>query len=312
MMMPLFITGANGFVGRRVVRALAAAQIPDIRLLLREPDDMAATYRDAPGWQFIRGRLETPTQWNDSLRGAGAILHLASSTGKASPRVHRDIIVRGTEQLLASARVAGVPRFLFVSSVAAGFPNRRYYAYAEAKRRAEAAVDASALDTLIVRPTMVLGPGSALGAALRRLALLPAPVVFGSGTTLVQPIHVDDLADLLIASLASPRAWDGQTLTVGGRDVVNIEELLRRFRMTVTADHPRWLHVPIEPLRTVLGLLEPLLRAVMPLTAGQLATFANDGVADERGAQWTTLLSDRALPLRGLDAMLTPAVTHVS
>ena len=310
-MMPVFITGANGFVGRSVLRALAAARIPDIRLLLREPDELAATYRDEPGWQFIRGRLETPTRWSDALCDVGAILHLASSTGKASPRVHHNVIVRGTQQLLESAQARGVPRFLFVSSVAAGFPDRRYYAYAEAKRSAEAAVSASPLDTLIVRPTMVLGPGSALGAALRRLALLPAPVVFGSGTTRVQPIHVDDLADLLIASLASPRAWDRQTLTVGGRDVVNIEALLRRFRMTAVADHPRWLHVPIEPLRTVLGLLEPLLRAVMPLTAGQLATFANDGIADERGALWTTLLSDRAHPLRGLDEMLTPAVTHV-
>jgi NADH dehydrogenase len=205
-----------------------------------------------------------------------------------------------------------VPRFLFVSSVAAGFADRRYYSYADAKRRAEAAVSASSLDTLIVRPTMVLGPGSTLGAGLRRLALLPAPVVFGAGTTLVQPIHVDDLAQLLVATLASPRAWDRQILTIGGRDVVNIEELLRRFRTTVVADHPRWLHVPMEPLRTMLGLLEPLLRALMPLTAGQLATFANDGVADERGALWTTLMSDRAHPMRGLEEMLTPTVAHVS
>jgi hypothetical protein len=44
------------------------------------------------------------------------------------------------------------------------------------------------------------------------------------------------------------------------------------------------VHVPLGPTRRLLAALEPWLLSVLPLTAGQLATFANDGLATRRGA----------------------------
>ena len=300
----LFITGATGFVGRRLVDALVRARVTDVRLLVRNVSKVAATLALPTSWQCVAGSLDAPMAWRESLRGMHTVVHLASSSGKVSRSVHERAIVRGTEQLLAAARDAGVKRFLHVSSVAAGFVDRRHYHYAEAKRNAEALVQASELETLIVRPTMVFGTGSAVLDGMRKLAKLPVPIVFGDGTATVQPIHVDDLAALLLLALDSSLPWGGATITVGGADVVTTEALLRMLRAGAASD-VRFTQVAVDPLRTLLAAVEPVLLPLLPFTAGQLTSFVNRSDAGVPAPLLTTLLAQLSPPLRGLDAMLS-------
>jgi nucleoside-diphosphate-sugar epimerase len=275
---PLFLTGASGFVGRRVVGALAAAGHADVRLLARDPARLPTPL--PAGWRAVRGTLSDPAAWQAALPGCAGVLHLAASTGKASRREHFAVNRDGTAALLAAAERAGVRRFLLVSSVAAGYSDRRWYHYAESKAAAEALVRRSAMEHLIVRPTLVLGPGSPLLASLGRLALLPVPLRFGAGRVEVQPIHGDDLAELLVAALALER-WDGRIITAGGPQALPIRELLAAIRRARGRAPRAPLALPLGPLRALLGTLEPLLRPVLPFTAGQLAFFANPAVVAE-------------------------------
>jgi len=299
----LFITGATGFVGRRLVDALVRANVTDVRLLVRDVPKFAAPFVTPATWQCVSGSLDTPAVWHDSLRGVQTVVHLASSSGKVSKAAHEQAIVRGTEELVAASRNAGVTRFLYVSSVAAGFADRRYYHYAEAKRQAEALVRASGLDTLIVRPTMVFGAGSPVLDGMRKLAKLPVPIVFGDGVPNVQPIHVDDLAALLVLALDESLPWGGATISAGGADVIPTEALLRRLRGGATSD-TRFRHVPVDPLRALLALVEPVLLPLLPFTAGQLTSFVNRSDAGPPAPLLATLLARLSPPLRGLDAML--------
>lgn len=268
------MTGASGFVGQHVLHVLAEAAYSDVRVLTR---DVARVVLPA-GWRAIRGSLETPDAWASALAGVQTVLHLASPTGKARKGEYFETIVDGTRVLLDRASRAGVPRFLFVSSCAAGFTHRRYYHYADAKLEAESLVRASALETLIVRPTMVFGRGSQVLTGLLKMAMLPRPAVFGSGQHAVQPIAVEDLAELLVAALALPR-WGAEVITAGGPDTLTMDALLLRIRAAADPSRsaPSVMHLPLAPARELLGLLEPLLLPLLPLTAGQLATFANDG-----------------------------------
>ena len=303
MTAPLFITGATGFVGRRLVDALVRARVTDVRLLVRDVPKFEATFVMPTTWQCVAGSLDAPAAWRDSLSGVHTVVHLASSSGKVSRSAHERAIVRGTEQLLAAARDAGVKRFLYVSSVAAGFADRRHYHYAEAKRNAELLVQTSGLETLIVRPTMVFGVGSAVLDGMRKMAKLPVPIVFGDGAPNVQPIHVDDLASLLLLALDPSLPWGGATITVGGADVVSTETLLRRLRADASSD-VRVKHVAVDPLRALLALVEPVLLPLLPFTAGQLTSFVNRSDAGAPGPLLSTLLARLSPPLRGLDAML--------
>jgi hypothetical protein len=64
------------------------------------------------------------------------------------------------------------------------------------------------------------------------------------------------------------------------------------------------VHVPLRPLRAALGLLETVLPVTPPMTAGQLATFANDGTARPLPFPWPP-----GVPARGIDAMLDELAT---
>ncbi|HXG43218.1 MAG TPA: NAD-dependent epimerase/dehydratase family protein [Gemmatimonadales bacterium] len=294
---PVVLTGAGGFVGRRVLERLAAAGVADVRCLTRRPERLAALVPPLSGWRYLAGDFTDPAAGGTLLAGAETVLHLAAVTGKAPRRAYHDVNARGTEALVRAAGEAGAPRFILVSSVAAGFADRPHYHYAASKEAAERAVAASGLDYLVVRPTMVFGPGSPVQAGLSRLATLPAAVLFGTGEVLVQPVHVDDLAAVLVAALEL-RPLGGRVVTVGGPDRVRLRELLIRLRRAAKGSAGPVLRLPLEPWRSLLAWLEPIALGLLPITAGQLATFANDGVAA------APLPPGLPPPRRGLDEML--------
>lgn len=294
---PLFLTGASGFLGRRLLAALASLDI-ELTCLARSPGALTPLLTGRPRWRTASGDLATLAHDSASLVGARSIIHLAALTGKASGAQFVDANVEGTRALIAAARSAGVRRLIFVSSIAASFADRRYYPYAESKRAAEALVRESGLDIVILRPTMIFGAGSPVFTGLARLAAGPAAIALGGGRVRVQPIHVDDVVRLLLA-LAAEEDLGGRILEAGGPEVLSMRELLVRIRRQLKGVAGPVLSLPLEPLRTLLGLIEPVALPVLPLTAGQLASFANDSVASPD--PW---ISQRMKGFRTVDQML--------
>lgn len=304
---PVFVTGGSGFVGQRVLAELRARGATDVRVLTRTPAPSAPAMSLPGGWRVVRGSLDDTASWAHELAGVHTVLHLASSTGKVSAAQHQAVIVRGTESLVAAAERAQVARLLYVSSIAAAFEDQRAYPYAQAKRRAEAVVAASAMPSLIVRPTLVFGRASAVYDGLKKMARLPVPVTFGAAQVRVQPIDVDDLARLLVSAIGSSDPWPTAPVAMGGPDVVTLEALLRRMRTHDGAATTRFVHLPMEPLRTMLALVEPLLLPLLPLTAGQLATFVNHGDAGQPSAWLTARHASLSHPMIDLETMLKNA-----
>jgi NADH dehydrogenase len=246
----------------------------------------------------VSGNLRERGDWESHLDAIETVIHLAARTGKASRRDLWAANVQGTRHLVEAAREAGVKRFLFVSSIAAGYPDRRHYHYAESKLAAEAIVLQSGLDSLVVRPTMVFGRGSPVLANLERLATGPLPLQFGSGVAM-QPIHVEDLAEALVAALSVP-SWDGRIVELGGPTVITTPELIEAIRHRRGLPVRQPVVIPLAPLRHLLALAEPLLLPLLPFTAGQLAAFANQALV-------TRPPDSLGLPRaeRGLDQMLS-------
>ena len=274
---PMLLTGGSGFVGRRLLASLRGAEL-DLRCLVRDADHLAAVEPPEPTWRYAPGRLEDPSSYRAALEGVRTVLHLAATTGKAPRAEHFAVNREATRALLEAARAAGVARFVFVSSIAAGFVDRRHYHYAEAKRAAERAVAESGLDVAILRPTMIFGPRSPLARGIARLAALPIGIRFGPGDVLVQPIHVDDVV-AAIRALAAREPLGGLVVEAGGPEQLSLRELLVRLRERVRGRRGPFLAIPVGPTRAALALLEPALLPLLPLTAGQLAGFVNPGVA---------------------------------
>ncbi len=289
----LLVTGATGFVGRTFLSLLGSAGTPPrtVRALVRGSCELP------PGVVPVRGDLADARSLAAALAGVTSVVHLAARTRKARPREFFETNVEGTRRLLEAARGAGVEVFVHTSSIAATYPDKRAYPYAESKERAEELVRASGLRHAILRPTIVLGPDAPAAAALCSMARLPLLPVFGAAR--VQPVHVTDVARGLVALLE--RVERGQSVEgafdLGGPEALSFEELLRRLSRALRGRDPRVLHVPLYPTRLALAVLEPLLLPLLPVTAGQLAAFANDGVVRE-GNLWRELAPDmRALEL---------------
>jgi nucleoside-diphosphate-sugar epimerase len=300
----VFVTGGTGFVGRRLLRAIPALG-RRVFVLTRHAD--TARRADDPGISIVAGDLLRPESYRNVLSSCDTVLHLAAVTGAASAAEHERVNAQGTEVLLEECRRAGVEKVLFVSSVAVSFPDKTGYHYALAKVRAEDAVRRSGLRFLIVRPTMILGPGAPILAALAKLATLPVAVLPGNGQARIQPIHVDDVVSCLVAAVQLD-AFDSETSTMAGPETITIEDLIRRVRRAYRGSRGPLAHLPLPLLRIPLRLAETIgLGGLLPLTAGQLASFRFDGMgATNRLQQGTALGIDQMI------ARLEPAADSSS
>jgi nucleoside-diphosphate-sugar epimerase len=269
----LFITGSRGFIGKALVSRLLATGLWQIRVLVRRP-----VVGDNPASRLVVGDLCDAETYRSSLEGVDTVIHLAALTGKAAPCDYERTNVEGTKILLQACKDVGVRRFLHVSTIAAAYPDQRYYPYAQSKARAEALVQAGGIPYIIVRPTVVIGEGSPIWKTLRRVAKLPLIPLPNGGRVRLQPIHVDDVVAGIELTLSEAR-FEGETLDLGGPDCISLADFVAAAHRAFCGKAPRFLSVPLWPIRAPLALVEPLLRATLPITAGQLALFANDSAA---------------------------------
>ena len=115
--MKIFVTGATGFVGHHVARALAGDGA-NLRLLVRKSSNLA-NLEGIPGDTFL-GDLEKPELLRPALEGCDAVVHVAADYRLwiPKPEAMYRANVEGTRELLRLAREAGVRRFVYTSTVA--------------------------------------------------------------------------------------------------------------------------------------------------------------------------------------------------
>jgi nucleoside-diphosphate-sugar epimerase len=170
----ILVTGATGFVGRALCASLAGVGVA-VRRALRA----ASAERGAD--DVIVGDIGPGTRWDQALTGVDAVVHLAARTHVMRETVddslalYRAINVEGTRALAAAAAGAGVKRFVFLSSIKVNGESTADKAYAESdaprpedaygisKWEAEQALASiardSKLETVVLRPPLIYGPG---------------------------------------------------------------------------------------------------------------------------------------------------------
>jgi len=273
---PVLVTGANGFVGTAVCRALREKG-RTVRAAVRgkaAQEALNAVFPDLPCVSV--GDIGPDTAWTPALDGCGVVVHLAArvhimSDTAADPltefrRLNRD----ATRQLAESAAQAGVQRFIFVSTIkvngeatsGSGFTENDRPApedpYAVSKWEAEQAIaeigSTSGMRYVILRPPLMYGPG--VGANfLRVLRAVDQgdPVALGSVRNRRSLLYVGNLADAIVTCLDHPAAAD-RTYLVADSEDVSTSELFRRVG-TALQRPARLINVPVFLLRLGASLL---------------------------------------------------------
>ena len=267
--MTVLVTGGTGFIGASVVERLRAGG-----RAVRCPVRSIARARDlsAQGAEVVEADVRTGAGLDRAARGVEEVIHLAGVVRAWGRRAYFDTNAEGTRRLAIAAAAAGARKFLLVSSLAAvgpGDPGREVTEdtiprpindYGRSKLAAERALAESAggMSFSVVRPAIVYGPRERDLLLLFRLASRRRRIPWvGPRGAAVSLIHVHDLAELCLASLArapaggvymasdgEAHAWSGIIETIGralGRDV-------RPVRIPPA---------PLWPLAALSGLLRP-------------------------------------------------------
>lgn len=243
--MNILVTGASGFVGRALCRALLSVG-SEVTCVGRVCDAVA---------KVAVGDIGPGTDWRPSLRSrTDAVVHLAA-------RVHvmqdtaidplaefRKVNVEGTLNLARQVLEAGVRRFVYLSSIKvngemslpgqpllADDPPAPQDAYAISKCEAEQVLlelaAASDLEVVIIRPPLVYGPGVRGNfASLTDWVLRGIPLPLGAVNNRRSLVALDNLVDLIVQCAdreRSPQAANQVFLVSDGEDV-STPELLRR------------------------------------------------------------------------------------
>jgi nucleoside-diphosphate-sugar epimerase len=266
--MVVLVTGANGFVGRHLVRVLLGRG-QAVRALVRDP--AAAAGLEEGGARLCPGTLEDLSSLSSAARGVDDVVHLAALLTSPSPRAFRQVNVEGTERLLEAALRGGARSFLFVSSLSATGPSepgrcvqdgdlpRPVSHYGRTKRAAEERLLArrDRLRALVLRPPVIYGPGDrGLLPFFRCVAAGWKPLLGRvSGLSL---LHVEDLVTAILASLEGALP-SGSVHHVGGGAAVSPSDLLGEIGMAYGV-RPRALRVP-SPILLPLAALADLAAA---------------------------------------------------
>ncbi len=287
------VTGASGFIGRPLCRALATRG--RVRGLVRQGTVAEGVER------FAITDLSHPTEVASALRGVSSVVHLAARVHMDDPEdaatvaEYRRINVQGTRVLLEQAGDVGVRRLVFISTVkVVGESNDRAWTedieprpvdpYGRSKLEAEAAVRELAerhrIEAVILRLPLVYGPGVRAN-ALRLLQLVDAgwPLPFGRLKNRRSMVSVGNVLAAIQTSLDASAAA-GQTFFVSDGHDLSTPDLVRVVARALGRP-ARLVPVPLAILRAA-GRGGDLLKGLLPtpVTSSSMARLTESLTVD--------------------------------
>ena len=236
--MNVFITGATGFIGKRLIELIEKdTRFENIYCLCRKETAFSSNIK------IITGSLEDLHKLPPVK--ADICLHLAAVTDSASSD-KRDIFrinAEGTEQVVEFCKRSGIPEIVFLSSVNVYL--KKKYSYALSKLSAEDCIKNSGLDYSVLRCTHVYGPGCpSFDKILRFADIFHMIPVLGSGTSYKQPIYIDEICNEIISHTFS--AKENTVCDVYGKTKMTYNEMLRAI-LRAANKKALILHLPSAP-----------------------------------------------------------------
>lgn len=263
----VFITGANGFIGSHLCHALAERGCR-IRALIRPRADRTRLARLSIEW--IEGDLESHEALNRGCRGARWVYHVAGRVKAPSREEYRRANATGTGNVLHAAvrNSAGLERFVYISSMAAGGPSRDgvprdettpdspLTPYGESKLEGETLVreQASEIPITIIRPPAVYGPGDTEVLGFFQAVNWHLKPLFGSRPARLTLVHASDLTQGTILA-ATKSEGIGETFYVAESAIYALDDLEDMIQEALGTWAVR-VHIPAFLLMTIAGAAE--------------------------------------------------------
>jgi nucleoside-diphosphate-sugar epimerase len=263
----VLVTGATGFVGRALCAKLAELGYAVRRAVRTPPAEPGRDRFDT----IVTGELGPDTDWSRALQGVSVVYHLAArthvlrETASDALAEYRRINVGGTRALAQAALRAGARRMIFLSSIKVtgecteghpfteDTPPQPEDAYGISKWEAEQALCAVAggtgLDTMILRPPLVYGPGvKGNFFRLMRWVARGVPLPLASVTNCRSLVYVENLVDAIITA-GNTQTAARKIYLVSDHEDVSTPQLIRSIAAALQVS-PRLFPCPPALLTT--------------------------------------------------------------
>jgi nucleoside-diphosphate-sugar epimerase len=293
------VTGGSGFVGRHLVRHLAATGWRVRSLDLAPPSEPLPQ-----GAEWERADVLEADGWDGLLAGTDTVFHLASAHLQvgAPPAWFRKVNVDGAVAVVRACARAGVRRLVHAGTVGVyghvsrppadeDAPKSPENEYERTKLRGEEAVLAAAAETglgiIVLRPSWVYGPGCPRTAKLLRSVREGRFAFVGDGSNLRHPIFIGDAVRAFALAADAPDSALGRPWLVVGPRSVTVRDLVE------ACAHVQEVPVPRRRLPRSLvvagaagtELAYRLLGKEPPVSRRSLAFFDHDNAFDGSAAE---------------------------
>ncbi|ANN76974.1 SDR family oxidoreductase [Bordetella flabilis] len=199
--MKILLTGATGFIGRRLVAALMA-QGHTLRCVSRTPPSGVQASGALAWLRMDYAQALSATQWAEAVRDCDAVINAAGILRSHGSQTLERVHGQAPCALFEAARIAGVSRIVQISAL--GADAGAASAYHLSKKIADDALRALGIPYSIVQPSLVFGPEGASARFFMATASLPLIPLAGMDDSLIQPVLIDDLVQAVLALLAMP------------------------------------------------------------------------------------------------------------
>lgn len=269
------VFGGSGFIGRYVVKRLAAAGRV-VRVAVRDTEaalflkPMGAVGQVVP----LYANLREPATVARAVGGADLVVNLVGILAEQRPGDFQRLQADGAGAIASAAAAAGVQRLVQMSAI--GADPAAASLYARSKGLGEQAVRAAYPSATILRPSLVFGPEDQFFNRFATIASISPVMPVIAGSSRFQPVYVGDVADAVMAALMRGDA-PGRLYELGGPRVWTFRELLAWILQT-TQRHRMLVEVPMNVARLQASVMERLPGPLRMLTRDQLLLLAQDNV----------------------------------
>ena len=264
--MRALVTGAGGFLGTALVRALAARG-DRVRALVRRP----AAALDLAGVELVTGDATDPATLRSAVRGQELVFHLAGVRRATDPAEFLRVNAGSTRALLEAclAEAPGLTRFVLAGSMAAAGPSRTQrresaplepiepYGVSKAEAESISLSYADRLPVAVARPPRIMGPGDRENLLFFRLARAHLALDFGDRP--LSWIDVDDCARGFLLLADRPEAR-GEVFFLASPEPTTAAGLMREAARALGV-RARRVRVPARALRVVAALADAVTAA---------------------------------------------------
>ena len=217
--MHVLVTGANGFVGRNIRKFLSYNKITVTSITRSSHTPL---------------KFETNVRYSDlsqksliaKLKGCDALVHLIGQGAQSVDATYDDVNVELTKKIIRLCKSAKIRKIVYISGF--GVDKSTAFGYFISKFKAEREIIASGLDYTILRASYIIGNNDPLTKNLNKQIKSGSVIIPGSGSYRLQPISVNDVAKVILASITN-KQFSNKTVDLVGPQAITFESFVKTY-----------------------------------------------------------------------------------